>query len=246
MQPGWMLPATIPSDATSTLVVFPHAGGDPQTFRSWQKALGSSVHVAVVALPGRGARRAEPSLDEFDAVVEALGTHLGDLRSRPYAFFGHSLGALVAFELARLWSQDGGRRPMHLFASSRPAPQIPASYLREAPTNDELQADIASFGGTPDRLLVDEDMMRIILAPFRADLTALATYRYREAPALTCPLTVLRGREDAALREPDAEAWAYQTRSRFTLHNFEGGHFFWRTQMPLLTEVVTRELARTG
>ncbi|MFE5829857.1 thioesterase II family protein [Streptomyces sp. NPDC056508] len=214
------------------LYCFPHAGGNPVEYLRWAELL-PAVEIHVLHLPGHGARHDEPDPGSVGDLVTALtdgllaDTGFGD--PRPYAFFGHSFGALIAYETTRAL-RDGGRRlPAELVVSAFPAPHtpLPAPDPDGLPDAELLHAVADRHGGIPPEVL-DSRLLRVLVArPLRADLRLVAAYRHRPAVPLPVPLTVLGGTDDR-VTEQALDAWREHTAEPVTVHLSPGGHFYLR------------------
>ncbi|WP_308258698.1 thioesterase II family protein [Saccharothrix obliqua] len=231
------------ADAAVRLVCFPYAGGGSSAYAGWPRHLDGRVEVVAVQLPGREARLMRPAFTDLDALVPAVGEALEPYRDRPLAFFGHSMGALLAFELAR-WSRARGQDgPVRLFVSARPAPHLratPPPGLSEP--DDVVLTRLARLGGTPPELLADRRLMSLLLPTLRADFAVVRGYRYRPDPPLPCPVTACGGVDDPEVGRADLAAWAGHTASSFDLRMFPGGHFYLRDSAAALLRVVRESL----
>ena len=225
------------------LFCFPYAGGAASVFRNWSEGLPADVEVCPVQFPGRGTRLLEPPFREFSPLIETLAEALLPLLDRPFALFGHSLGSLVSFELARQLRTKHQARPVHLFVSAGPAPQIP---LRGSPINDlpekELSTELLRLNGTPRELLNDKELMEIVLPSLRADFALYETYHYSSEPPLNCPISAYGGLSDERVKHSDLEAWRDQTNVSFSIRMFPGDHFFLKTTQSLLLRALSQEL----
>jgi medium-chain acyl-[acyl-carrier-protein] hydrolase len=225
------------------LFCFPYAGGSALIFRKWVDALPSFVEVYPVQLPGRGNRLYEEPFNNLDALLEAAAQAMTPLFDKPFALFGHSMGATISFELARLLRREGGTMPLHLFISGRRAPQVPD---REPPLYNlpetELFEELHRLGGTPREVLEHPELMQVMLPLLRADLTIAETYTCSTEPPLDCPVSVFGGLQDKDVTREDLEAWAEHTNARFTLRMLAGDHFFLNTSQPLLFRTLSQEL----
>ncbi len=198
-------------------------------------------------LPGRWTRLREPAFTEMTPLVEALFSGLGELFDRPFAFFGYSIGALVAFELARLTRRRRQVLPVHLFAASRRAPQIPdplalprVQTLSDAQLVDGL---VRLYDGIPAAVRENAELLAITLPILRADLRVLESYGCADEPPLACSLTALGGDSDPSTSRTDLEAWRQQTSGHFSLRLFPGGHFFMQSTPKPVLELVAHELS---
>ena len=223
------------------LFCFPYAGAGALIFRNWTDGLPREVEVCPIQLPGRGTRLAEPPFTKLSCLIEALARALVPLLDKPFAFFGHSLGALIAFELARQIRRQYGVHPVRLFASAGRAPQIPhrAPPIHTLPDNEFL-AELRRLNGTPRELLDHKELMAVMLPILRADFALYETYLYSNEPPLNCPISVFGGLQDRRVNESDLEAWRSQTSASFSLRMFPGDHFFLKE--PLLLRALSQEL----
>ncbi|MFE2107825.1 thioesterase II family protein [Kitasatospora sp. NPDC059463] len=229
-------------DAAVRLVCLPHAGGSASYFLPVSRAMPPSVDVLCVQYPGRQDRRAEPLVDNVPDLADQVLAALLPWTDRPLAFFGHSLGATLAFEVARRLERQKGLVAAGLFASGRRAPsthRVETVHLRD---DDGLIADIRELSGTDDRLLGDEEILRMILPATRADYRAAETYAYEPGEALRCPLSALVGDDDPKVTVAEAAAWADHTEGPFDLRVFPGGHFYLADHQAAVIEAVTARL----
>ncbi|BCJ55998.1 thioesterase [Actinoplanes sp. NBRC 14428] len=221
------------------LFVFPHAGAGASAYRL-SAFLPDTVEVCTVQLPGRENRFAEPALTSLDAAVDALAPLIAGRTELPYAFFGHSMGALIAFETARRLRGLGAPLPVRLFLSGMRAPGRPDRRPRHALPDDELLAT-ADFDG------VDEELRELLLPVLRADLTLCETYAPRDEAPLPCPVTVLAGADDDSVDEADLAAWREHTSAGFELHLVPGApHLYVRGAEPELAGHILRSFPVRG
>lgn len=239
----WLVCPRPAAQAALRLFCFPHAGGGPAVFHRWPQSLPASIEVYAAQLPGRGARFGELPYTRMEPLLEALLIALRPLLDRPYALFGHSLGALLAFEVVRALHREGGR-PEHLFASACPAPQLlpKGETLHAMPRKQFLEA-LRRLKGTPPELFAEEAFMDLMLPTLRADLALFETYEYGEAPPLTCGLTITAGQDDPQVSTEELEAWRRQAGGRFNLHLFAGDHFYLNDRRSELLRLIGRDLA---
>lgn len=223
------------------LFCFPYAGAGALIFRTWSDGLPADVEVCPVQLPGRGTRLMERPFTQLSPLIEALAEALVPLLDKPFAFFGHSLGALVSFELARRVRRQYGMHPVRLFVSAGRAPQIPHREPRIHTLPDkEFLMELRRLNGTPSELLGHEELMEIMLPVLRADFAVYETYFYSTEPPLNCPISAFGGLQDHRVSDSDLEAWRAQTSVSFSLRMFPGDHFL--LKQPLLLRALSQEL----
>jgi medium-chain acyl-[acyl-carrier-protein] hydrolase len=217
-----------PRTARLRLFCLPYAGGAASAYRTWDDALAPDVELCPVQLPGRGSRFREPSFRRLADLVRALTQGLLPLLDRPFAVFGHSMGAVVAFELARELRRRGAPGPVLLAVSGhqaprRPEPEPPFSHLADA----EFVAEVRRrYDGIPQEVLAEEELLQLLLPALRADVEALEGYTYSADAPLACPISCFGGEDDRHVSLADLEAWRDETRATATVRTFPGGHFF--------------------
>jgi pyochelin biosynthetic protein PchC len=216
-------------DAAARLICFPHAGGAATYYFPVAKALAPRVDVLAIQYPGRQDRRGEPSVDDARTLAELIVPELRPWLDRPVAFFGHSLGATVAFEVAlRLEREDV--RLLRLFASGRRAPSRYRDERVHQRDDAGLIAEMRRMEGTDSQLIEDADLLGMILPALRSDYRAAETYRYQPGPPLSCPVTAMVGDHDTQATLDEAAGWAEHTTGKFDLEVFPGGHFYLNTE----------------
>ncbi len=237
------LPFGTPATADTRVFCFPHAGASAAVFAQWQRIVGDSVRICPAQPPGRAERLREAPHRDVRSMVDDVVAGLEGQFTGTYALFGHSMGALVVFELARRLREIGAPPPAHVFVSGRPAPQLPEGRLRlrDLPT-DRLVAELRRMGGTPDLLLSDPELLEAFLPMMRADFAVNEDYAYTDEPPLPVGLTALGGRTDPRATEPELRGWSAQTSARFACHLFPGGHFFAEQHAGQVLDIVRDEL----
>jgi surfactin synthase thioesterase subunit len=206
------------------LYCLPHAGGSASAFGPWIGRI-PGVSVLPVQYPGRETRLREvPHLRIPELAAELAEVVLADAQDAPYAVYGHSFGALTAFELLHVIRDAGGPPPVHLVVSGFSAPQD-EDFADDAVTDEEIIALLRDLGGTPEQYLTDRRILKMIMPPLRADLTAKVAYRYMPRPELEVPILALGGTEDRQAELASMRGWAAQTTAGFRLHPLAGGHF---------------------
>ena len=209
------------------LFCFPFGGGGASIFRKWGTKLPKSVEVCAIQLPGREDRLLEPPFQQIQPLVETLAEAVFIDRERPFVFFGHSMGALIAFELSRQLRRLEGRQPDHLFVSGRRAPHLPD---RNPTTYDlphaEFMQELRRLSGTPNEVLQDPEMMAVIMPMLRADFTLCETYSYVDDVPLTCSISAFGGLKDREVEYDEIAGWRQMTTGSFSLQMIPGDHFF--------------------
>ena len=240
---GWISRPRPNPQAKLRLLCFPYAGGGAAAFRAWSAALPAHFEVCAVQYPGRENRWQEPLCTSLDELLPALANGLQAEFDRPCAFFGYSLGALVAFELARLRAQQQQPGPVHLFVAAHAAPHL--SYT-DPPLHTLAQPEfirkLTDFNGTPQEILHNAELMELVYPILRADFTMNETYLYRPGPPLTCRLSAFGGLSDQLVSRSELEAWREHTQRDFSLRMLPGDHFFMHSMQALLLRSMVQDL----
>lgn len=209
------------------LFCFSYAGGNASTYRDWHKQLPEDIEVCSVQLPGRGSRFKEKAFTDLDSLLSTLTPEIAPYTDTPYAFFGHSMGAQLAFELARKLRDMGADQPKCLIVSGRRAPQKqkkskPIYSLPESEFRDEIRR----LNGTPDEALNNPELMDLVSPILRADFQLIETWQYQPSDPIDVPVMALGGVKDNQVSMDDLEDWKTVTRGPFCLELFSGDHFF--------------------
>ncbi|GHJ16545.1 MULTISPECIES: thioesterase II family protein [unclassified Micromonospora] len=228
-------------DGAPRLVCLPHAGGSASFFFPVSRALSPAVEVLSVQYPGRQDRRHEPCVPSIGELARQVADVLRPWRDRPLAFFGHSMGATLGFEVARLVEAEGGA-VAHLFPSGRRAPSCHRHETVHLLDDEGLLADVKKLSGPNSAVLGDPDMLRAALPAIRSDYRAAETYTYAPGPKLSCPVTVFTGDADPKTTVDEARAWSEHTTGAFDLHVFPGGHFFLASHQPAILRTLSAAL----
>lgn len=218
-------------NARLRLICFPHAGGGASAYRTWAGLVPETVEVHAVQLPGRESRLREACVTSMRALIEDVTAAIQPLEDRPFALFGHSFGALLAFETARRLATGASGQPVHLFASGRRAPHLsapspPIAELEEGAFVDEIRR---RYDGVPREVLEEPELLALLLPALRGDIRLNESYRYIPANALECPITVYGGVADPEARHDELAQWRQHTSGAFALRLFPGSHFFIRS-----------------
>ncbi|HEY4022632.1 MAG TPA: alpha/beta fold hydrolase [Pseudonocardiaceae bacterium] len=231
-----------PSSRTR-LVCLPHAGGSASFFFPVSKALAADTEVLAVQYPGRQDRRHETPIDNIPDLAAQIVDVLRDLDDRPFALFGHSMGATLGYEVALLARDAGLRAPVHLFVSGRRAPSRYRDERVHELTDTSIIAELRTLSGTDAAMLADPEVLEMILPAIRSDYRAVETYRHDPDRKLDCPVTVFTGDSDPRVSVDEARAWAEHTTGPTDLHVLPGGHFFLVDQAAQVIATVRDALA---
>lgn len=231
------------SQASLRLFCFPYAGARAMVFRPWLASLPPFIELYLLEFPGRGTRMQEESFTRIEPLIEALTAACLPYLNKPFAFFGHSMGALIAFELIRQLQKNYSITPLHLFVSGRRAPQLPDSRppIHALPTPEFLR-ELRHYNGTDEAVLNNAELMELLVPILRADFELLETYVYEESPALDCPIAAFGGLEDNKVNIAQLDAWAELTAKSFSRQMFPGGHFFLHSAQSCLLEHLNQAL----
>lgn len=221
----WLLGPKRHAPATLRLFCFPHAGAGGSAFRGWAQRLPASVQPIAIELPGRESRIREAPLVEMRSVLDALARIVVESGPSPFAFFGHSLGALIAFELTRALRRTGAPLPAALIVSGCTAPHLRGQHRRLSllPDGEFLDA-LRQFNGLPRELLELPELLDLVLPTLRADFQLLDSYVYEDDRPLPCPLVAYGGLADATVA--DIDLWQEHAAGPFTARRFPGDHFY--------------------
>jgi pyochelin biosynthetic protein PchC len=212
-------------DATLRLVCFPHGGGGATFFRPWALTAPEDVEVLVVQYPGREDRRGEAVLTEMSALADSAAQAIADGVPGPLALFGHSMGALVAFEVARRL-EVGASQPQRLIVSGREAPHRARPSAKHLLDDAQLWADVGRLGGTHATLLESDELRALVLPTLRADFRLVAEYRVAARTPLQTGISAFTGIADPDVEIPRVESWRDWTSGGFELRSFPGDHFY--------------------
>lgn len=225
------------------LFCFPYAGSGASVYLKWPGAFPQRIAICPVQSPGRENRWGEPPIDDIERLLDRLADAVLPHLDRPYALFGYSLGARLAFALTHRLRQRGAPGPVRLIVAANRDPASPPlrAGLHRLP-EPEFLAYLRELGGTPDKVLEDRLLVELLMPLLRADF-ALAEAAVPLDP-VSCPITACSGREDSAAPPELVSGWSRFTSADFVMHTFRGGHFFLREQTAALIDVVIRDLQR--
>lgn len=226
------------------LICLPHAGGSANFFFGMSRALAPEVEVLAVQYPGRQDRRHEPNLTDMgelaDRVAEAVPSD-----DQPFGVFGHSMGAILAYEVG-LRLSAAGAPPVRVFVSGRRAPSRYRDERVHQRDDDGILAELRVLNGTDATLLDEPELRALILASVRSDYQAVETYRHEPGRTLACPITVLSGDRDPKVTADEAQAWDAHTTAGIDVVTYPGGHFYLVEQSAAVTALVAGQLLQAG
>lgn len=222
----WFVRPQVKPEAKSRLFFFPYAGGAPTAFTKWCADLPSHIEGIVVHYPSRGSRFNEPTIKDMPRMVADLAQNIQPLLDKPFAFFGHSMGAWIAFELARHLRTQHLQTPRQLFISACGAPQLPDlnQKIHQLP-DDEFLNELDKLNGIPAELK-NPEVMSLLLPIVRADFQLVETYEYRSDEPFDFPIFAFGALDDPRVNRKRIEAWSIHTKAKFVSQFFPGNHFF--------------------
>lgn len=239
----WFMPFKHNKNSYIRLFCFHYGGGSASAYREWANDIVEHVDLVAIQLPGRENRFGEPLLNNVSQVVNELYQNFASYLSQPFVFFGHSIGALIAFEFVRLLQKNGAPQPKYLIVSGTKAPQVP---LKRRPIHHlsdlELLEKIRQYKGIPGYILEDKELMSIFLPIIRADFSISETYQYTSHKPLACPITALGGLNDDTFDSQDLLKWQAQTSVSFDHELLPGDHFFIRSSYQEVINIVNKVL----
>jgi surfactin synthase thioesterase subunit len=245
MNDRWLAPALLRTEARMRLFCLPYAGGGASVYRTWTNEVPpAELQVCAVQLPGRENRLGERPLGSTTALVPALLAGLRPYFDRPFVIFGHSMGALLAFELVREMRRLGLPQPRHLFLSAHRAPHLPGLLPHvHALEGPEFVAEMRRLGGTPEEVLAHEELMQIAEPILRADFRLCEMYEYTAGQPLDIPLSVFGGADDPKVGEQVLQPWREHTRASMRLRILPGGHLFLQQARTEVVAAILDDLA---
>ncbi|KAA2251396.1 thioesterase [Solihabitans fulvus] len=231
-----------PADTSTRLACLPHAGGSATAYFPLSRALSGDVEVLAVQYPGRQDRRREPCVADLDVLADRVAEALTFWLDRPLALFGHSMGAALAFEVARRLETRTDGQPVALFVSGRHAAGIHRSDGFDLRTDDGVLAALRLLNGTDSALLLDDQLVDTVLPVIRSDCLAARGYRCRPDATVRCPITALIGSIDPLTTTADVLAWRHHTTGSFDREVFQGGHFYLSAETDRVAALVAHRL----
>jgi len=238
----WVVGAADDTGRTAVrLFCFPPAGGGAAFYRPWIRPLRDIAEVRPVLFPGRETRLREAPFYRMEDLIDPLCHALEPLLDRPYALYGHSMGAIVAYEVAR---RLGARPPVLLLVSGRRAPALPARRRRlSGLPDDEFLTTVATLGGIPPEVMAQRDLLEMILPALRADFTLNEIYRPLPGAPVACPIAACVGDRDPEVDVPEMLQWRDESPHDFTLRVVSGGHFYLKDAASPVLDFIRSDLS---
>lgn len=232
--------------ATSRLFCFPHAGGGPAAFFKWTQHLEEGIECVCLQYPGRGQRLREEPLTSVREIVDEIHEGFAEFFDKPFAFYGHSFGGVVAFELARQLRRAGLPGPSHLFVGAVRPPHLkgPHAPLHTLPEPEFVAGVQARYGGIPVEIAGDPEVLQMFMPAIRADFTAYETYRCEADAPLAVPILIFAGADDRAVQLESLQEWGLHTEAGFDLKVLPGDHFFPATSASELIAMLQKRIGR--
>ena len=244
---NWISPRSRIDSAKVRLFCLPHAGSGTAMYNIWKRFLPPTVEICPVQIPGRETRLAEPSYTDCALLIAEMTTALAPYTNMLYAIFGHSMGSLLALDLARSLRSAGLPEPSYLFVSGRNATHVPMKHgsIHQMPDEEFLSALATRYGGLPQEILDTPELLELYLPILRADLTLLETHRYEALAPLNCPIAAFSGKDDPNVSVEGLQAWSEHTTNTFVAKWFDGNHFYLTgtSRTPLL-EFISEKLSQ--
>jgi medium-chain acyl-[acyl-carrier-protein] hydrolase len=241
-----VLNASPVATAKFRIFCFPYAGGCAAIFHAWRKMLSVDFDLWTIEYPGHGTRRLEPPLRDLRMLVDEITSEIIRYLAVPFGVFGHSMGALVGFEVLRRLQDIGAPCPEAFFASGSPAPRFPAEGVIYDLPEPEFIERLRMLNGTPEEVLADKELLRFVLPTLRADFQARQTYIYKTGQRLRCPIFAYGGSADPEVTRESLDPWRNETGVAFHMRIFPGDHFFVHTATEMLTEAISTDLFSSG
>ncbi len=240
---NWIINNDLNTDARLRLFCFHYLGGGASAFRQWSDSFPPEIQVCPIQLPGRESRINEQPFQRIESLVEMLAQVLYPYLDRPFAFYGHSMGALISFELARQLRRQHGLIPVHLFAAAYYAPHTISPFQKINDMKEsELISSLPRLLDAPESLLKNTEFIEALLPTVKADLQIVGKHVYSDEEPLACPISAFGGLQDKEVSDDDLSAWSKHTQSKFNLQMFPGKHLFLLSDREILFQSIIQEL----
>jgi malonyl CoA-acyl carrier protein transacylase len=240
---NWIVNAQLNTDARLRLFCFHYLGGGASAFRKWSDSFPSEIQICPIQLPGRENRINEQPFQRIESLVEMLAQVLYPYMDRPFAFYGHSMGALISFELARQLRRQHGLIPVHLFAAAYYAPHAISPFQKISDIEkSELISSLPRLIDAPESLLKKTEFIEALLPTVKADLQIVGKHVYSDEEPLDCPISAFGGLQDKEVSYDDLSRWSEHTQSKFNSQMFPGKHLFLLRDREIVTKSIIQEL----
>jgi medium-chain acyl-[acyl-carrier-protein] hydrolase len=240
----WMIRAQPRPSARLRLFCFPYAGGGASVFRTWTSMLPPNVELCAVQLPGRENRVREQAFSCISELIPILTEVITPHLNLPFALFGHSMGAIIAFELARRLRALYSFRPVHLFVAAHIAPHLSSPEALHRLPDATFIEKLKTYGGIPELLLQEKELMQLLLPTIRADFAMNETYMYADEEPLDCPISAFGGLHDPKVSPDYLAPWRQHTHATFNQYMLPGNHFFLQSSKELLLKTIGDDLTQ--
>ncbi|OYD09090.1 thioesterase II family protein [Paludifilum halophilum] len=225
------------------LFCFPYAGGSSVIYNRWRPWIDRRIELHPVELPGRGRRFAEPLCRQIDPLTEDIYNRIqGELDGTPFSLFGHSMGALLIYEVIRKIRAEKGEEPVHAFFSGRFPPHVRDGKVYHKLPDESFKKAILALGGTPREFIENREMIKLFLPVLRADFQVLETYVFQESEPMDRDISILYGQEDTDTPVGDLNEWQRYTKGNCRFYDYPGGHFFINEQTESIVRMINRTL----
>lgn len=228
-------------DGAPTIVTMPHAGGSANYFYGLSELLTPDAQVASVQYPGRQDRWPESACNDIGALADHVAEAVSAAVGEPFCLFGHSMGAILAFEVAVRLGRHAGPDAMIVSGARAPVRPLPEVYPLKG--DEEVLREVRLLGGVDPQVLADSEIRQLVMPALRADFHAIGHYAYRPGDLVACPVTALTGDTDPRVSEADIAAWAQVTSGAFEYRLFPGGHFYLQAHLPSVARLIKAKLA---
>jgi medium-chain acyl-[acyl-carrier-protein] hydrolase len=237
---NWIEPLKSNPEAKIRLICCHHSGVGASTYYPWIKQIPNFVELNAIQLPGRETRFGETLLTNLDSVIEGLMKDFLKLLDKPYLLFGHSVGALIVYELSKKLQAESMPLPKTLIISGSRAPHLPPLQNMHLLSENEFIEKLALYNGTPQEVLNNKDLLELFLPILRADFCIGETYRYQESLPIQCDIVALGGTDDPTVSLERLQEWKMHTASHFNLHLLPGDHFFVKSSLDNVLAIINK------
>ncbi len=243
----WIIPFQPLSKPQLRLFCFANAGGSPAQFRTWQGQLPEDVEVCPIQLPGQGSRFREQPHTRVSSLIENLMEAITPSLDVPYAFWGYSMGSIIAFELARSLKASGYAAPTQLYIAARRAPHVTPrdTPIHALPETAFIEAIQTRYNGIPAAVLQEPDLLALFLPVLRANFELIETHDYQSEDLLDCPVLAFGGLSDPTVNSAEINAWGELTHNTFQYFMFPGDHFFVQNHQPAILQILSKNIVQS-